>query len=124
MYPYSQTSEMSTGTTIVYFAILILTYAAMWRLYTKADKEGWKCLIPFYNTYTLFQIIYGDENGMKFLFLLIPFYNIYVMIKSMIGLAKVYGKSGVYAVGLIFLSFIFLPLLAFGNAEYEGPQDW
>jgi hypothetical protein len=38
-----------------------------------------------------------------------------------VDLAKSFGKSGGYAVGLIFLSFIFIPMLGFGSAKYVGP---
>ena len=38
-------------------------------------------------------------------------------------LAKVFGKSGLFAVGLIFLSVIFQLILAFGSAEYVKPVE-
>ena len=38
-------------------------------------------------------------------------------------LAKVFGKSGLFAVGLIFLSVIFQLILAFGSAEYVKPEE-
>ena len=31
------------------------------------------------------------------------------------------GKSTGFAIGLLFLSFIFIPMLAFGDAQYLGP---
>ena len=39
----------------------------------------------------------------------------------MYDLARLFGKELGYALGLIFLPFIFLPLLAFGDATYQGP---
>lgn len=36
-------------------------------------------------------------------------------------LAKSFGKGIGFTLGLIFLSFIFIPLLGFGDARYEGP---
>jgi hypothetical protein len=36
-------------------------------------------------------------------------------------LAKSFGKSVGFAIGLILLSFIFVPILGFGSAEYAGP---
>ena len=35
-------------------------------------------------------------------------------------LAKAFGKGTGYALGLAFLSAIFLPMLAFGKARYQG----
>ena len=41
------------------------------------------------------------------------------MILDAIQLAKVFGKGGGFAVGLIFLGLIFQAILAFGDAEYQ-----
>jgi len=38
--------------------------------------------------------------------------------------AKNFGKGGGYACGLIFLPFVFYPLLGFGDAEYSGQVRW
>lgn len=48
--------------------------------------------------------------------------NLIFAIFTMIKLAKVFGKKGGFACGLIFLSIVFLPILAFGKAEYTGPD--
>ncbi|HPJ45228.1 MAG TPA: DUF5684 domain-containing protein [Tenuifilaceae bacterium] len=32
-----------------------------------------------------------------------------------------FGKGVGFTIGLIFLGFIFLPILAFGDAKYNGP---
>ncbi|MCG2679668.1 MAG: DUF5684 domain-containing protein [Kiritimatiellae bacterium] len=37
-----------------------------------------------------------------------------------VAFAKAFNKGGGFAVGLIFLPFIFYPILAFGNATYQG----
>ena len=37
-----------------------------------------------------------------------------------IRLAKAFGKSGGFGVGLALLAIIFLPILAFGSAKYDG----
>jgi hypothetical protein len=54
--------------------------------------------------------------------MLIPVVNIVLLIMVMIALAKVFGKGSGFAVGLIFLSIIFMAILAFGDAKYLGPQ--
>ena len=40
-----------------------------------------------------------------------------------INLAKRFGKSTAFGVGLVFLGYIFYPILAFGNAQYIGPMN-
>ena len=51
----------------------------------------------------------------------IPIVNIIVWIIVAIDLAKSFAKSTAFAVGLIFLAFIFIPILGFGPARYVGP---
>jgi hypothetical protein len=34
--------------------------------------------------------------------------------------ARNFGKSGAFVVGMIFLPFIFFPILGFGSATYRG----
>ena len=103
---------------LIVMIINIVTIVAMWKVMKKAGKPGWVSLIPFYNTYMLFDMVYPG-NGIRFLFLLIPFYNIYVLIKYQIDLAKAFGQSSVFAVGLIFLGPIFMAILGFGSSEYQ-----
>ena len=99
----------------------ILGIIAMWKIFTKAGEPGWAAIIPFYNVYTLFKITWG--NGWKFLLLLIPIANIVIMIITEVKLAKAFGKSNGFAVGLVLLSTIFMLILAFGSSEYKGvPQ--
>jgi hypothetical protein len=50
--------------------------------------------------------------------LMIPIVNFVVLILIFIELAKAFGKDGGYAVGLILLPVVFLPMLAFGDAQY------
>ena len=95
--------------------VSIVTIVAMWKLFKKAGKPGWASIIPIYNT--LFDIVYPG-HGIKFLLMLIPFVNIYIGIKCYIDLAKAFGKSGAYALGLIFLNPIFMCILGFDSSVY------
>ena len=106
------------GMSFLSLAIIVLGIVAMWKIFEKAGEPGWAAIIPFYNIYVLFKITWG--NGWKFLFLLIPIANIVFAIITMVKLAKAFGKSGGFAVGLIFLSVIFYCILAFDHSEYAG----
>ena len=68
-------------------------------------------LIPFYNLYVMTRITWG--RGWLFIFGFLPLGNLIFAIFTMIKLAKVFGKKGGFACGLIFLSIVFLPILAF-----------
>jgi len=119
----STNTGVAAGVVIVYLLlILVLTVAvvaAYWKMFEKAGEAGWKALIPFYNTYTLFRI--AGRNGWGFLFLLIPLVNIVVMIMIALDLAKHFGKSQLFGiVGLWLFSAIGYLILGFGDSKYVG----
>ena len=109
------------GMSFLSLAIIVLGIVAMWKIFEKAGEPGWAAIIPFYNLYVLFKITWG--NGWKFLLLLIPIANIVIAIITMVKLAKAFGKSGGFAVGLIFLSIIFYCILAFDQSQYLGVPE-
>ena len=113
--------QASPFMTVVYLAVMVLGIVAMWKIFEKAGEPGWAAIIPFYNLYVLFKITWG--NGWKFLFLLIPIANVVFAIITMVKLAKAFGKSGGFAVGLIFLSIIFYCILAFDSSTYIGVPE-
>ena len=53
--------------------------------------------------------------------MLIPCVNIVVAVIVWIDVAKSFGKSELFGLGLAFLGFIFIPILGFGSAQYVGP---
>jgi hypothetical protein len=121
-YDYGYSYQASPFVTVLSLAVAVLGIVAMWKIFEKAGEPGWAAIIPFYNVYVLFKITWG--NGWKFLFLLIPIANLVFAIITMVKLAKAFGKSGGFAVGLIFLSIIFYCILAFDSSTYLGvPQD-
>lgn len=103
---------------VIALLLIALMIVAMWILFKKAGKPGWAAVVPFYDQYTLYEITWG--NGWRFLMLLIPIYNIVLAILTYIRLAKAFGKDEGYAVGLVFLPQVFVPMLAFGSAAYHG----
>lgn len=105
---------------VVLLAIAVFAIVCMWKIFTKAGQPGWASIIPFYNYYVLFEIAWG--NGLLFLLLLIPVANFVVMIILWVKLSQSFGYSAAFAIGLLFLPIIFLPILAFGSSRYIGPQ--
>lgn len=106
---------------VVYIIVAIFMIVCLWKIFAKANEPGWAAIVPFYNYYVEFKIAWG--NGWKFLLLLIPVANIVFAIMLEVKMAKAFGKGGGFAAGLIFLPVIFYPILAFGNAQYIGPQE-
>ena len=107
---------------VISLAIAIFSIVSMWKVFVKAGKPGWASLIPVYNTVVLFQI--AGMNPLLILLFLIPIVNFIaipvLMIMLYVKLAKAFGKSGGFAVGLLFLNVIFMAILAFSDAEYQG----
>lgn len=105
---------------VVVLAIAIIMIVANWKIFTKAGKPGWASIVPIYNMYVTFQV--AGMNGWMFLLLFVPLVNIVVQIMLCLNLAKAFGKSTGFGIGLIFLNPIFLLILAFGNAEYSNQK--
>lgn len=102
----------------VFFALGILMIISLWKIYEKAGKPGWATLIPIYNMIVMMEIIKRPIWWVVLMF--IPFVNIVIGIIVLLDLAKAFGKNGWFALGLILLSPIFYPILAFGDAVYVG----
>ncbi|HOJ03728.1 MAG TPA: DUF5684 domain-containing protein [Bacteroidota bacterium] len=106
------------GMILFYLVIVAFFVVCYWKLYTKAGKPGWAAIVPIYNIIVLLEIV--GKPVWWFILMLIPCVNIVVAILVSLELAKVFGKDTGFAIGLILLPFIFIPILAFGDAEYQG----
>ena len=117
----TSTSSVSVIFGIIALAVCVFLLVCEWKLFKKAGKPGWACIIPFYNLYVLFDIIYG--KGVKFLLLLVPILNVIISVAVSIRTSQVFGKGTGLGVLNLFFPFVVLPILAFGDAEYKGPVD-
>ncbi len=118
-----ETYAVAAGILMVYWVIAlviaVVCLVGMWKMFVKAGKPGWGAIIPFYNTYCLFEMSFG--TGWLFLLLFVPCVNAVIMIVMWIKLAQAFGKGAAFGVGILFLPFIFLPMLGFGDAQFIGP---
>ncbi len=141
----AQTSGLALGLgfviayVVVMLAICAFSIVVAWKIFTKAGKEGWKSLIPFYNIYTMCEIVGVSPWWMLIVFVgcpivaLIPILGylasmaatIYFGILLAKSTANAFGKDTGFAVGLFFLPLIFGAILAFNKDKYEGakPMD-
>ena len=103
---------------IIYLAFIVFVIASEWKTFEKAGEPGWACIIPFYNIYIMAKI--GGVKNWWLIF--IPIANIYIIFVILIALAKSFGKDTGFGLGLLFLGFIFFPILGFGDAQYIGPN--
>lgn len=100
-------------------AIGVLVIAGMWKIYQKAGYAGWECIVPIYNLYILLKIVGKPWWWMLLMF--IPFVNYVFIIWMYNMLSKSFGKDEGFTVGLVLLGIVFIPILGFGDAQYQGP---
>lgn len=105
---------------IIALIISVIVIVGMWKVFEKAGKPGWAALIPIYNVIIMLEIV--GKPMIWLLWLLIPCTSFIFGIWLTNLMSKSYGKSEGFTVGLIFLGFIFWPILGFGDARYLGPS--
>ncbi|MCX6899377.1 MAG: DUF5684 domain-containing protein [Verrucomicrobia bacterium] len=103
---------------LVYLIIIVAILAGFWKVFEKAGKPGWAAIIPIYNLIILLEI--AGKPLWWIVLSLIPVVNIIVAILVGIAVAKNFGKSDAFGVGLGLLGFVFYPILGFGDAQYQS----
>lgn len=104
---------------VIYFIIVVLMIISYWMTFEKAKEPGWAAIVPVYNLIVLLKLASLHWAWVFLIFApIIPivgllgvwvFFGIIVPIR----VAKNFGQSGGFAVGLILLPFIFWPIMAF-----------
>lgn len=117
-YSGSGLAAMGTGILVLYFGILILIIASMWKIFTKAGKPGWAAIIPIYNLIVLLEIV--NKPVWWIILLLIPFVNFIILIILVHRLSLSFGQGVGMTLVLIILPFVGYPMLGFGSAKYVG----
>jgi len=105
---------------LLWLAVVVFEIAALWKVFVKAGQPGWGAIIPIYNMYLLLKI--AGRPGWWLILMFIPFVNIVVVIIIPLDVAKKFGKGTGFGLGLLFLGFIFYPILGFGSAQYVGAK--
>ena len=122
-YSVSYSADMSNNPVfwIIYAVVVVVAIIALWRVFAKAGRPGWAAIIPIYNIYTLVKV--SGNSGWFVLLYFIPVVNIIISVIDALGVAKNFGKSGVFGfVGLWLFSLIGYLILGFGSAQYVGEK--
>jgi hypothetical protein len=101
---------------IVWLAVVVFLIASMWRVFTKAGQPGWAAIVPIYNFIVLLKV--ARRPVWWILLYFVPFVNIVVLFLVSVDVAKNFGKSAGFGIGLALLSVVFYPILAWGSATY------
>lgn len=111
------TINMENIILIVQLAVFVCVIAGFWKVFVKAGQPGWASLVPLYNIYVMLQIA-GKPSWWLILFF-IPLANLIVSILLFVAIAEKFSKSAGFGVGMALLSPIFIPILGFGDAQYN-----
>lgn len=118
--PYSGGIMAAMGAfAFIYFIVLVVIVAGLWKVFEKAGKPGWAAIIPIYNIIILLEIV--GKPAWWIILMLIPFVNFIIAIILYHQLSLSFGQGVGMTIMLILLPFIALPLLGFGGATYSGP---
>ena len=122
---------------VISLVIYILQVIGLWKVFKKSGEEGWKAIIPIYNQYTLCKITgvnpwwvliivvagglsgaLGESDLASVISLLSSIVTIYFSVLLYVSLARAFGKSDGFAVGLILLNPIFILILGLGDSKF------
>jgi len=134
---------------VIGFIFVVILVVTNWRIYTKAGQPGWASIVPIYNLFVMMDIIRkprswavivlvlgvagsiltamqpaaGSEQEPNLVISVIQFavslVSIYFSVRIVRELARVFGHGVGFTLGLLFLPFIFSPILAFGGSHYQ-----
>ena len=128
-YGYDAGSAVATGLGAIFgfiifiwiigIAIGVFSIICNWKVFKKAGKKGWEAIVPVYNMIVLLEITQLPMWYIALFF--VPIGNVVVLFLIYIELAKKFGQSAGFGVGLTLLNPIFMAILAFNkNYVYQG----
>jgi Family of unknown function (DUF5684) len=113
---------MSTPVTAAVAVVCVLVVVhgyLLWRIYARMGEPGWRGIVPLLNAHVVFR-----RRGREWwwvLLLLVPCVGWLVAIVYLNDLARLYGRSAAFTVGLVLVPVVFLGVLAFGHRPDAGP---
>ena len=110
---------MSIGFTI-FIVATIGWHIGLYGMFKKAGIEGWKALVPFYNTWCMVEKM--ELPKYWFFLQLIPIAGQFITIWILIKFVEHFGRFGFWHhAAAVFLPFVYLPYLGFSkNEKYAG----
>jgi fumarate reductase subunit C len=122
---------------IILIGLVVFLIVVRWKMFEQAGEDGWKSIIPFYNTWVLKDI--AEVNWWWFLIALLSTvittgsssdaessYSMVLSVGSLLAnlvfytnIAKKYGKDTGFGVLCAILPIIGLPMLVFGNNTFN-----
>jgi hypothetical protein len=108
---------------MVWAVVTIPAIIAGWLgLFPKAGQPRWAALVPVYNIYVLVVHVAGLSR-LWFVLIMVPPVNLIASILVNVEVAKRFGRSETFGVGMSVFGFVLYPLLGFGPAAYDPRQQ-
>lgn len=103
---------------LIQLVLAVLIFVGMFKTFQKMGyDDAWWAIVPFLNLVFFIKVI--EKPIWWVILFFIPFANLYVAYLVAEKVSKSFGKGLGYTLGLMFLGFIFYPILGFGS---EQPQ--
>jgi hypothetical protein len=104
---------------VVWAAVTVPGVLLGWlRVFPKAGRPWWAALVPAYNIYVLVVGV-ARLSVLWFVLVLVPVVNLVAVLLVNLEVARRFGKSETFGLGLSVLGFVFYPLLGFGSDRYQ-----
>ena len=91
--------------------LFLLIWISWFKIFSKAGQAGWKALIPVLNLFVLTKL-FNQPVWWFVIYLILPVGHVFASFQF----AKLFDKKILFKLGLIFLPFVFHPILAFGKS--------
>lgn len=104
---------------LISIALFLAFLIAEWKIFEKAGKPGWACIIPIYNLIVLLQIV--NKPLWWIILFLIPIVNVVALILVTLKLGEAFGKDAVWSIILLLIIPVGHLILGFGDATYSKP---
>lgn len=105
----------------VWLGLAILMFISGWKVFKKAGLPGWAIFVPVYNLIVRLQV--AKMSGRRLLTIVFPPVFVIVMIISCFRTAENFWKHWTFGLGILFLKFIFVPILAFDDSKFLGNKN-
>lgn len=106
----------ATGLAVV---LLLVIAVSLWRVFTRMGQPGWTGAVPIVNFVSIAAL--AGRPWWIGLIPIVPCVGLVAVVVLLRDLARMFGHGFAFTVGLVFLPFVFLPILAFSPREqYRG----
>ncbi len=127
---------LTLGGLLIVLGIFLLAWAVfyvigLWKMFEKAGQPGWKAIVPYYNTWTLVEIVGLNWYwflvamvstiisilGLEALSFIGTVANVVANVNIYYNLSKKFNKDTSWVVLSVFFGFVTIPMLGYSKTE-------